>query len=140
MRTFFRITLVPLFFLLALASPSLAGDLKGRIADRTGAVLVGASVRLLNVATGEQVSVASDSTGHFTFPSVRVGIYRLIASQPGFSDASRTIVVETDEQAITVDLDLEIGNLRAEVTVSADRRRSRSSRERVAAKSFAWRR
>jgi hemoglobin/transferrin/lactoferrin receptor protein len=121
MRTLLRTVLFPLFFCLALATPSLAGDLQGRVSDRSGAVLSGASVRLLNVATGEQVGVAADSTGHFKFPGVRVGIYRLVASQPGFSDASRTVVVETDDQAMTTNLDLEIGNVRAEVTVSADR-------------------
>src|SRR4051794_35533210 len=116
MRTLFRTLLLPISFLTALATSSLAGDLQGRVADRTGAVLPGASVRLLNVATGEQTAIASDSTGHFTFPRVRVGIYRLIGSQPGFSDASRTVVIESDDHAVTVDLDLEIGNVRAEVT------------------------
>ncbi|MEO8481823.1 MAG: TonB-dependent receptor [Acidobacteriota bacterium] len=121
MRTVLRFLSVVSLLSLCLATPAVAADLEGRVADRTGGVLTGTTVRLLNVATSEQVEVTADATGRFRFPSVKVGIYRLVASRPGFSDASRTVVVESDTQTSTVDFDMEIGNLRAEVTVSAAR-------------------
>jgi hemoglobin/transferrin/lactoferrin receptor protein len=121
MRTVLRSLSVLAMLTVGLATPLLAADLDGRVADRTGAVLPGTIVRLLNVATSEQVEVTADASGHFTFPSLKIGIYRVIASRPGFSDASRTIVIESDSQKATVDFDMELGNLRAEVTVSAAR-------------------
>lgn len=121
MRTVLRFLSLLTVFSLSLAAPVLAADLQGRVADRTGAVLAGATVRLLNVATSEQIEVTADAAGHFAFSSLKIGIYRVIASRTGFSDASRTVVVESDSQKTTVDFDMEIGNLRAEVTVSAAR-------------------
>ena len=110
-----------LLLALLLAVPALAGDLDGRVADRSGGVLAGATVRLLNVASGEQTEVSSDTSGHYRFPALKIGIYRVVAGFVGFSESSKTIVVERDDQKTTLDFDLELGSLKAEVTVSADR-------------------
>ncbi len=104
-----------------IVTPALAGDLQGRVADATGAVLVGATVQVLNVATGRQTEVRTDGTGHFVVPALKTGIYRVVASAVGFSQTSRTIVIETDDQPVTLDFSLELGSLKAEVTVSAER-------------------
>ncbi|MEO7191669.1 MAG: TonB-dependent receptor [Vicinamibacterales bacterium] len=117
-----RITISALLIACCLvASPAFAGDLQGRVTDRSGGVLGGALVRLLNVASGEQVSVKADAAGRFKFFNLKIGIYRVAAAMTGFSDASRTLVLEREDESATLDFTLEIGQLKAEVTVSADR-------------------
>jgi hemoglobin/transferrin/lactoferrin receptor protein len=114
--------LIPaLLFLLLLAAPALAGDVQGRVSDSSGGVLPGATVRLLNIASGEQTLATTDGNGRYTFTSVKLGIYRVLASLTGFSEAARTLIVEAESESITVNFTLELGAVRSEVTVSADR-------------------
>ena len=110
-----------LFLLLSLATHAVAGDLRGKVTDRAGGALSGASLRLLNIASGDEVTTKSDPSGQYRFANIGVGIYRVVAGFVGFSDASRTVVIENDTTSVTLDFALELGAVRAEVTVSADR-------------------
>ena len=103
----------------ALAAPALAGELRGKISDKTGGVLPGAAVHLLNLATGDASTTTADATGSYRFPDLHPGLYRVVAARQGFSEASRTIVVADVDQ--TVDFILEIGALRTETTALAAR-------------------
>jgi outer membrane receptor protein involved in Fe transport len=110
-----------LFVILLVATPAFAAEITGTITDRTGGALPGATVHLLNIATDQQTSIVSDQQGRFRFPALRVGIYRVTVSLIGFSDASRTVVIEDDTAAPAADFELDLGSLRTEVTVSAAR-------------------
>jgi hemoglobin/transferrin/lactoferrin receptor protein len=113
---------VPVFVLtLLLASPVFAGDLAGRVADRTGGVLPGAAVRLLDLATSETSIAFADESGEFQFDAVEPGSYLVTVSFDGFSDASRTVVVEAGASTLRADFTLDLGSLRQEVTVAAAR-------------------
>ena len=116
-----KATCSALLFLLLLTTDALAGDLLGKVSDRAGGALSGASVRLLNIASGDEVTTKSDASGQYRFPSLGVGIYRVVAGFVGFSDASRTVIIENDTASVTLDFVLDLGAVRAEVTVSADR-------------------
>ena len=117
MRTIF----IALSLTLALTASALAAEVQGSVTDRSGGALEGAVVRILNVATGQEVTATADASGRFRFPNLRAGIYRIAASFTGFSDASRTVVVTDDTQAITLDFELQLGAVQEEVTVSAAR-------------------
>ena len=106
---------------LLLAAPALAGGVHGRVTDRTGGALAGATIRILNIATGEQATAVADAEGQYRVPELKVGTYRIAASLTGFSDASRNVIVETASTDATADFTLEIGGLRRDVTVTADR-------------------
>ena len=106
---------------LSIATSALAGTVDGRITDRSGGVLPGATVRVLNVATGEEFLATTGTDGRFRVSGLGVGIYRVAASLQGFSEASRTLVVERADQTASFDFELELGTIRAQVTVSADR-------------------
>jgi hemoglobin/transferrin/lactoferrin receptor protein len=110
-----------LVVILTFATPAAAADLSGAVADASRAVLPGATVSLLNVASGQQTTVTTDASGRYRFPSLPIGIYRLLVSFPGFSDASRTVIIANDSESRSLDVALELGSLKAEVTVSADR-------------------
>src|SRR5262245_21259348 len=117
MRSF----LLTLIVSLSISLPAYAAEIEGRVADLSGGVLAGALVRLQTVATGEAVTSTTDSSGRYRFGDLKVGIYRVVASQAGFSEASRAVVIDDASKTITVDFDLELGAFKAEVTVSADR-------------------
>jgi hypothetical protein len=106
---------------LLIAAPALAGDLHGRVTDRTGGALAGATVLVLHIASGDQSTVVADSQGRFRVPGLKMGTYRVAVTLAGFSDASRTIVVESDSAEVAADFTLELGSLRRAVTVTADR-------------------
>lgn len=106
---------------LVLSLPAFAGDLSGRLTDRTGAVLTGVTVRLLNVTSGIETIVATDATGSYRFANLEPGVYRLAATLAGFSESSRTIVVQHLAVPLTADFTLDLGQIRADVTVSAAR-------------------
>ena len=61
---FFRAIVVVLGLLQSQVS---SGDLKGVVADSTGAVLAGASIAATNLDTGVVRSASSDEAGGFTF-------------------------------------------------------------------------
>src|SRR5262249_7501066 len=68
---FMRFTLANcLLFLLTLNTPAQQSTarLLGTVTDQTGAVVVGASVKSKNTATGQERSVASDQTGEYSVP------------------------------------------------------------------------
>jgi hemoglobin/transferrin/lactoferrin receptor protein len=116
-----RTLLAAFFLLLSVSSPAFAGDLRGKVTDRTGGALPGAVVTLLNVASGAQVIVAADATGSFRFPDVKSGTYRVAAAFTGFSEGARTVVVADGASEVLVNFALELGSVKAEVTVAADR-------------------
>src|SRR5262245_30758017 len=116
-----RSIVIALLLVLGLTGTAWAGDVQGSVTDRSGGVLQGASVRLLNVATDQQTAVTTDASGHFRFSDVKPGVYRLSVVHTGFSDSSRTIIVTSDAQSLSADFELELGSVKEDVTISAAR-------------------
>jgi hemoglobin/transferrin/lactoferrin receptor protein len=116
-----RLFLFSSLILLSTAISALAATVSGRVADKSGGVLPGATVELMNIATGESQTATTGPEGRYAFANLRVGLYRVAATLAGFSDASRSVVLQTDSQSAAIDFALEIGSVRAEVTVAADR-------------------
>ena len=100
---------------------SAASELRGRVTDRTGGVLPGAIVRASNVASGEELTVAADADGRYRFADLSLGTYRVTVAFTGFSEASRSIVIDAPDAAATMDFVLELGTQKADVTVAAAR-------------------
>ena len=108
-----------LILFLSISTAALAGDLTGRVTDPSGAVVPGATVRLLNIASGGEVTATSDAQGRYTFADVKPGSYRVSASLPGFAEISHAIVVASAAD-VAADLALRIAPVRAEpVNVTA---------------------
>ncbi|HEX7729979.1 MAG TPA: carboxypeptidase regulatory-like domain-containing protein [Terracidiphilus sp.] len=90
----------------------------GFVRDASGAPIAGSKVTLINTATGSSVATASDSEGHYQFPDVHVGRYKLSASAPGFSDSiTETFAVDVNTRQ-RVDVALKVGNVAESITVS----------------------
>ncbi|HKV99939.1 MAG TPA: TonB-dependent receptor [Vicinamibacterales bacterium] len=114
-------TLFKVLVLLLLARPAVAGDLQGKISDKTGGVLKTATVQLVDVTTGMDIPVTVDANGQYRVPDLRPGVYWIAVTCAGFSAASRTIVIEDPKATTTEDFVLELGGLKTDVNVTAER-------------------
>lgn len=113
-----------LFLNLVFVQPSLAqsaGQISGRISDRTAGALASVKVVLKNLATQTEVTTTTDNTGHYEFDNVAIGLYRLRVEQPGFSTGARTVTVAEPGEKLEANFDLSPGGLTEQVSVTAAR-------------------
>ncbi|MGP8244348.1 MAG: carboxypeptidase regulatory-like domain-containing protein [Bryobacteraceae bacterium] len=108
-----------LFLAAGTALGAASGSVSGQLTDPQGKPVAGARV----AAEPRDAAVRqtrSDSDGRFSFPSLPSGEYKLVASAPGFADASQTIAV-TDGAGPAVHLRFDRLAPRTEaVTVTSD--------------------
>lgn len=93
------------------------GTVFGLVADSTGAALPGATVIVKNTETGAERRIATDSTGHYSAPSLSVGTYEITASKDGFAPSTKTGITLVVAQKSEVDLTLSVGAVQTAVTV-----------------------
>jgi hemoglobin/transferrin/lactoferrin receptor protein len=104
-----------------MALPVEGATVAGSVSDSTGAALPGARVVLRGLATGEETLVETDNEGRFSIDGAAAGSYLIIVTRPGFSEAARTVLVATAEETLNVPVQLNVGGVTAEVTVTAAR-------------------
>jgi hypothetical protein len=104
-------------------SPVLAatgGSISGAVVDQTGAVVPGATIRLINVGQQTTFKAISDQEGLYAFPNLPVGRYELTISAAGFTTQRKTgLAVDTDSST-RVDIRLTIETATDTVTVTGD--------------------
>jgi len=110
-------------FLLAVltAAPAFAATVRGVVSDVTGAALPDSHVVLRGLATGQEVETDTGADGRFELETPTPGTYLVIVTRPGFSEAARTVVVESPDAAVDVAVQLELGGFNAQVSVTAVR-------------------
>jgi hypothetical protein len=89
------------------------GSLIGSIHDATGAAVGNAVVTVTNVNTGTVVSTAANGSGDYNVPSLRVGIYNIEASAPGFAPAQAKNITVSVGGRHRIDLTLKVGQANA---------------------------
>src|SRR5215510_9386027 len=94
--------------------------LTGRVADRAGASVSGATVTLTRVDTGERRTIKSDSAGAWETRFLSPGIYRLVFEAQGFKRLARDGVTVTTAEMATVNVQLEVGAVDQTIEVSAN--------------------
>jgi hypothetical protein len=96
-----------------------AGTVTGTITDVTGAVVPGASIRLVNRDTGATTTGESNTDGSFVFPGLPIGTYDFTASKVGFKTYSETSIQLHPATVTSINPSLQAGNVTSEITVSA---------------------
>ena len=91
------------------------------MSDATGGLLPGARVVLRGVATGQESSVETSDDGRFQFEVAAPGTYLIIVTRDGFSEVARTLAIDDADATLDLPVQLEVGGLSAEVTVTATR-------------------
>ncbi len=113
------------FLLLAIFASNLLaqdsrGTLTGRVTDPSKAPVVNAAVTVKNPATNAVNTSKTDSHGNFTVPFLQPGSYNLTVAATGFKAAVRAGLQVTVAQTSTEDVQLELGSMSQEVTVTAE--------------------
>src|SRR5688572_25945128 len=107
------------------AAPAFAATVRGVISDVTGAALPGSHVVLRGVATGQESETDTGADGRFQLEAPAAGTYLVIVTRLGFSEAARTVVIDSADASLDVAVQLDLGVFNAEVSVTA----ARSERE-----------
>jgi hypothetical protein len=96
-----------------------SGTVVGNVLDPSGASVPGAQVQMLNTSTNLQTATKSNSSGHYTFPTVPPGIYNLTVSAAGFRTSTVTGVNVEVNSSADVNLHLVVGAAAQTIDVSA---------------------
>ncbi|GAA3761926.1 hypothetical protein GCM10022270_20790 [Terriglobus aquaticus] len=94
------------------------GSLLGTIRDASGAPVPNADVTIVNTATGVSNAAKTDSVGNYDIPQLRVGVYTVTATAPGFSSAVAQNITVSVGNRQRIDLTLKIGTASTTVEVS----------------------
>jgi Carboxypeptidase regulatory-like domain len=113
-------SLVAGLLLAPIAQAQVSAVLSGTVADQSGASVASVTVTARNVDLGTSRTTTTDSDGRYVIPSLSIGNYEVRAVKPGFKEALRTGIRLLVGQDATVDLQLVIGEVTQQVTVSGD--------------------
>src|SRR5262245_32728935 len=93
------------------------GGLRGFVKDSTGGALAGVTVEAVSPARigGPAVEV-TDAQGLYTFQNLPIGAYALTFSIQGFNTVRREQIRVEVGRTIQVDVSLELGDVRQEIT------------------------
>src|SRR5437763_8424597 len=96
------------------------GELRGRVVDAQNAVLPGVNVVAKNEATGMFREIVAGPGGSFFMRALTPGSYEVNAELSGFKKYQRKGVRVEVGKTQSVDVQLEIGGIEQEVTVTAE--------------------
>jgi Carboxypeptidase regulatory-like domain len=102
-----------------LAAQESRGTLQGRVTDSSGAAVPGATVEVLNLATGVVTTSTTNEQGSYRAPLLNPGSYRVTVSLSGFSKFVSDQIELHVADVLTVDATLKVGAVSDEVTVTA---------------------
>src|SRR5215467_11889939 len=92
----------------------------GIITDRTGAVISGALITVVNQSTGLKREVLTDLVGQYRIVGLPTGSYSARVEKEGFQTQVREELALNSISEFMMNLSLTIGDLKQEITVSAD--------------------
>jgi hypothetical protein len=94
--------------------------LSGSVTDSSGAVVVGATLKLSNVDTNVFLTTITNTAGQYRFLFVNPGNYKLNAEMAGFKSFERSNLALHVNQSATIDITLQVGEHSETVTVSTE--------------------
>ena len=95
-------------------------EIRGRVLDQSSAALPGATVVVRNQASGVFRQGVSTEDGSYFLTGVTPGVYELTSEMSGFKKYARKDIRLEVGKTATVDVQLEVGGVTEELTVSAE--------------------
>src|SRR5271163_3909853 len=95
-------------------------SISGTVTDPSGGVVAGATVTATNVATGVVTTLTTNSQGFYSFQSLPLGTYTIGVQQSGFRSYTQTGLVLDVNDALEINVPLQVGATNEKVEVSAD--------------------
>lgn len=96
------------------------GSVRGRIVDSSGAVVPLAKITLLDQGTATSRSTVTNDQGEYVFPALTPSTYSITAEAQGFKRTERKGVIVNTQEALTIDLSMEIGQVSEQVNVTEE--------------------
>ncbi|MGD0155692.1 MAG: TonB-dependent receptor [Terracidiphilus sp.] len=100
------------------AQTGATGAITGTVADPTGAMVVGAQVKVTNVATGETRTLQSNDHGLYVASLLQPGQYTVVVTKQGFKAASSTDVQVIVAETAALNIRMEPGAVTETITVA----------------------
>src|SRR5262249_51290451 len=91
----------------------------GQVTDAQGAVVVGATVRLVDKATNQERTTGTNEEGRYSFPSLTPGTYDISVTKQGFRRESVANVLAQVTKSVIVDVSVQPGGTAEQVTITA---------------------
>jgi hypothetical protein len=111
--------LMPIFGAIEVRA-DVTGSISGEVHDRSGAVISGAHIKVINTQTNFEQETVSAADGSYRFLALPVGIYTVVITSPGFEQYTETGVVLKVNDQLHFDASLVVGSVQQEVKVAAD--------------------
>jgi len=92
-------------------------SISGTVMDPSGAAVAGATVTATNVDTGIATTQSTNSQGYYSFQSLALGKYTIDVQQKGFKQYQKTGLVLDVNDALVVDVPLQVGQSTEKVVV-----------------------
>ena len=102
------------------AAQSTGGRIRGTVTDPSGGAVVGAKVQLVNEATNVTRETVTNATGEYLFLEVPVGTYEVDVNQSGFKKYARKGIGLDLNEALGVDIPLQVGSTTETVEVTGE--------------------
>ncbi|MEP6754957.1 MAG: TonB-dependent receptor, partial [Chthonomonadales bacterium] len=116
-----RICLILLVGLLSCAAWGQgSGNITGQVTDASGAAIVGATITVTEVGTGQTRTVTSGRDGFYTMITIKPSSYVLTADMTGFKKFVQMGVVLQASQSLSIDIPLIVGSTSESVSVNAE--------------------
>lgn len=109
-----------LFTASACLAQSIAGSIRGRVTDVSGAVVPLTEINAKEAATGFEWNTTSNRAGAYTLPELPAGTYTLRAQANGFRTVVRERLTVVVGQAVLEDFELVVGAPEETITVTAE--------------------
>src|SRR5258708_1741319 len=121
--TFLQRFVAVAIFVLVTASTALSqsdrGSIAGTVLDSSGGVVANANITATDTATSATYSATTGPTGGYRLYDLRVGVYGVKVSAPGFKIAEKSGVVVRINSTASLDFSLQPGDVKETVTVLA---------------------
>ncbi len=116
--SFFAFVLVLCTFCIVAAQDLDDVTVAGRIADSNGHSVVGATITVTSVETGEARTVVTDDEGRYRIVKLKPGTYRIKAAAHGFGTQETPAITTISAQNVQKDFKLKPADIKAETTVT----------------------
>lgn len=100
-------------------SAGTGGSISGVVTDPSGAVIPGATVRVMNPVTGFQRTTTTDASGHFDFSNMPLNNYHLALTAPGFGPITHDVDL-VGSVPVALNLTMKILAQSTTITVTTD--------------------
>jgi Carboxypeptidase regulatory-like domain len=119
----YRLIVTTLLLTLSAMPPAhaqVSASVKGVVTDQSGAPVPSATVKTKNLETSAARTTLTDEGGRYLMLSLPVGQYELRVSKTGFQDAIRSGIQLVVGEEASLDLRLQVGGVKAEISVIGD--------------------